>query len=283
MSNKPDYDRLKRAIFSELEKRVPDWRARVKLYGQVATIDQREAGTPFTDRKIFEGLLLSVLSNNTDWSKVESMRKDLPAIFDDFDPGTFSSRAPESIDLEIKPEFKKRKAGSFTLARNLKLLIHSTRLLLERSRAHGSIDSYIGHLFEQSACDPHELAIKFGTDSPEKLPGLGVALAAEFLRNIGFNLCKPDRHINRASGQWGLVKFAKWPDQSKTKSPAASVGELRKVMVEFSIFANSVGERVSLLDNAVWILCAKSGGRLTNEELRAFALPRNSQSIVCDL
>lgn len=97
-------------------------------------------------------------------------------------------------------------------------------------------------------------------------PGLGIPLAAEFLKNAGFDPCKPDRHINRAIGSFGVVKFKSWKN-SRFTSPNARVAEVLEVMRVVRLLAVQIGRQTVDADNAIWILCAKSGVHLQNEEL----------------
>jgi thermostable 8-oxoguanine DNA glycosylase len=96
---------------------------------------------------------------------------------------------------------------------------------------------------------------------------MGLAIAAEALKNIGFDVAKPDRHINRAVGSFKFVSFSKWPDRSERKPPQCSEKDLIEVMRAMDRFATSVGVRVSFLDNAIWLLCCKSGLYLSNQQL----------------
>lgn len=51
---------------------------------------------------------------------------------------------------------------------------------------------------------------------------MGIPLAAEFLKNLGYDVAKPDRHICRAVGEFGWVEFKSWPDRSGNKAPYPS-------------------------------------------------------------
>lgn len=56
--------------------------------------------------------------------------------------------------------------------------------------------------------DPKQVSLSLGLPRNRyKLPSFGVALAAEAMKNLGFDVAKPDRHILRAAGLFGLVGF----------------------------------------------------------------------------
>ena len=106
-----------------------------------------------------------------------------------------------------------------------------------------------------------------GTSTEWKLKGFGVPLAAEALRNIGYNLSKPDRHILRAVGSFKLVNFDRWVDKTGIKAPKPSISNLRKAMIAVDKLAKEINEETTFVDSVIWTACAKGGVRLTNEEL----------------
>ncbi len=125
------------------------------------------------------------------------------------------------------------------------------------------------------------LACKLGsTGSTYKLSGFGIPLAAESLKNIGYDVAKPDRHINRALASFGLVTFKKWPSEGGWDAPSATDREFRKVMWVMDCFARAVGLPTTYIDNAIWILCASGNGRphLSNADLRSIAARCNAAS-----
>jgi thermostable 8-oxoguanine DNA glycosylase len=100
-----------------------------------------------------------------------------------------------------------------------------------------------------------------------KLPGFGIALAAEFLKNVGYDVAKPDRHVNRALGSFGWVSFKRWSDRNGTQAPEANEDELIAVMQEVARCAQSVSQSACFVDNVIWVLCARSCLHASNEEL----------------
>jgi hypothetical protein len=99
-------------------------------------------------------------------------------------------------------------------------------------------------------------------------PDLELHLLARALKNVGFDVAKPDRHINRAAVCLGLVQFPGWEKKCGYETPNISrPADLLKVMQAMEELAKDVNESVTYVDNAIWLLCAKSGAHLTNEEL----------------
>ncbi len=270
MSSTDSASRIWSRMTARLDESVPDWEQRIEGYGQVRASRERAAGRIWTNDEVFRGLLLSLLSSNTDWDKVERIKADLGPLFGDYSLTRYAESKPEDVTTRIVPWFLERRAGGPTLKARLVDLIDTSRTLIQRASPHGgNVDTYLGSLFEKLDRDPKQLAVALGrSGSPDKLRGFGIPLAAEALRNIGYDLAKPDRHVNRAAGCFGWVEFRKWPDRSARRAPAdATPKELLAVMTAVERTAHELEEPVSRFDNALWILCAKGGAWLTNDEL----------------
>jgi endonuclease III len=266
---------LWKCIERRLDDGLPEWRNEIDRLGQVPAVKKREEGGKWSDDEVFEGLVRSILSANTVWSKVERVLPELCTLLHDFSLSWYAALQPADVNQTLVPWFEQRKSGSVALGPNLLRLITSAKQLSGFRERYGSLESYLAHLSAQHNGDPKAVAAALGEEiSPAKLPGLRVALAAEFLKNVGYNVSKPDTHINRAMGSFGLVQFANWADRKNFKTPHAGKYELRKVMDVMEKWALELGFPVTFLDNAVWLLCAapKSGLHLSNSELAALRL-----------
>ena len=266
---------LWKSIETRLDHDLADWRGKIDCMGQVRSVEKREAGGAWGNDELFEALVRSILSANTDWAKVQRILPQLSALFHGFSLDWYSDLQPSEINQTLIPWFKQRKAGSQSLGASLRHLIECAKQLRKYCERYGSIESYLAQLSAQHNADPKAVAATLGEQaSPAKLPGLGVALAAEFLKNIGYDISKPDRHINRAVGSFGLVHFANWADKRRTLPPTAGKHEIRTVMRVMENWAHELGFRATFLDNAIWLLCAKNSGLyLSNSELAALKPP----------
>jgi len=261
---------LWKRIESHLDRRLPDWRSRIQHFGQVDAIKNRNSGKRWADDEIQEGLVRAVLSSNTDWAKIEGVLPELNGLFGNFSLSFYAQLTTEEIDRIFVPWFKSRKAASMTLGKDLKNLIKTSQKLKRWSESNGSAEHYFTDLYRKCSNDAKRVALKIGLPESEyKLPALGVPIAAETLRNIGFDLAKPDRHILRAAGSFGLVQFSNWKDTSSKNPPIANPAELLATMTAFESLADAQGLLTAFVDNAVWLLCAKSGLRFSNSDLNA--------------
>ena len=278
----------KLSLWHNIERRLdassPDWRARTARFGQVTAKDRRDAGAAWSDNDVFEALVMAVLSNNTDWSKVESVRPDLGDLFQQFDPLAHAALSEADINNTFQPWFTARRAGSMTLRRNLINLIRAARTLAQYSRERGTADSYFTSLVHQCQGDPKQAALLLGNDARYKLPAIGIPLAAETLRNLGFDVAKPDRHVMRAVGCFKLVDFGAWSSdrrlRTRTRAPNPSCKRQFAAMVAVEEIARSAQESVILVDSAIWQLCAKSGLNLVNADLEQLASADNGDGLV---
>ena len=212
-------------IESRLDSSHEGWRDRVDEFGQTNAVKRRSVGQAWNDGETFEATLMAVLSNNTDWSKIQRVRADLPSVFSGFSLRHYAGLSENDIS-RIESWFRDRRAGSMTLKRDLFNLVHTARRLLEYSRVHGSAEAYFVSLVRQLDNDPVRAALRLGTQGDKyKLPALGVPLAAEALKNLGFDLAKPDRHITRAVASFGLVDFGSWAERTH-RTPPKKVSDL---------------------------------------------------------
>jgi len=256
-------------VVSIMDSRLPDWKDKIKNGGQPSAVQARKKGFPFSDTQIFEGVVKAVLSNSTDWSKVERVLPELRHLFKDFNLAYYSGLSKSDIDQIFLPWFKARSAASLTMRPDLTNLIGTARRLMEYCQSFGSLEGYFSSLLKMAHDNCMELACKIGSaQSHHKLPAMGIPIAAEMLKNIGYDVAKPDRHVNRAMGCFGMVCFSKWKDRSVRKPPEATETEMIEVMRAMDRFTKAIDvESVSFLDNAIWLLCAKSGLYFTNEHL----------------
>ncbi len=256
-------------VKSSLDAWREDWCGLVDGYGQVEAVRQRsEEGRTWSDDETFEALLMSVLSNNTDWAKIEGIQTELSDVFSGFGLEWYAGLSEDDISGRIVPWFQERRAGSMVLKQSLVHLIQTADKLYEYSRPDRPAESYFTSLVQRLDNDPKSAARRLGTPGDEyKLPAFGVPLAAEALKNLGFDVAKPDRHLLRALAAFGLIEAGTWPNRGHRGTPKPS----RRLFVDAMAAAEAIAAAgkvpVALVDNAIWLLCAKSGAWWTNPQL----------------
>ena len=263
-----DFKTLWKNIQKELNVKLPNWCETEAVRVANDAVTKRKNGTPFSDVEIWAGFVKGVLSNQTDFSKIERVLPELGKLFANFSLSYYAGLTGFDICRIFIPWFRRLNAASMTLQNDLIRLISTARLLRCYSHTHGSLENFFSTLLSNNNNDPILLAFDLGADTSKyKLPGLGIALASESLRNIGFDISKPDRHINRFVGSLGLVHYSKWVKATPYSSPETSNPELIQTMRVMQLFSKSVGVSASYLDASVWLLCAISGCHLNNMEI----------------
>ena len=245
------------------------WDEVIEKLNQITAVERRKQGDKWIDKEIFKGMVLSILSNQINWRNIDNIIDELPLIFNDYDINYYSNLHEEDINNFFIPWFKARNAGSQQLSNSLKNLIKSAKKINQIIDEYESFEKFLSKKLDQFDNDPKGLVRYFADNtSKHKLPGFGIALAAEAFKNIGFDVAKPDRHINRAVGIFGLCNFKNWKNPKKDYStPEANDEEKIKVMMILEKMASAVNERVVFVDNVIWLLCAESGLHYTNEQL----------------
>jgi hypothetical protein len=274
-SARPGTDTHYVCLWQTLLARLDEWKSHWARESDRAALDhriaRRSSGAAFADAEIFQGLLLAVLSGNTRWSTIERIQDELSGPFNGFDLAHFAVTTPDEIERRLVPWFKERRAGSTGLKRGLLRLRETAQALVSYALKHGCADRYFTDALADQGGGPEDLAVAIGSSHRWKLPGFGIALAAEALRNIGFDVSKPDRHVTRCIGAWGLVDFRKWPEASAFTAPQASAAELHETMSTVRAIASANGLGASYASSVLWTAGALSGARLTNAEFRAIA------------
>jgi len=136
------YEPLWERIKTKLDKKDSAWEQRIAKFGQVGAVEERMRGRTWNDDDVFKGLALSVLSNNTDWARVESVQSELNQVFFDFSLQKFAKCDSSQIE-RANSWFRERRAGSAFLRQSLIRLRRAAQLLMSISNRTGSVDQYL--------------------------------------------------------------------------------------------------------------------------------------------
>ena len=265
-SGGPDRD-WSRSLWHRLDERLVQWNANWQVTVTTPKNIPRLAIATFenlSDAAIFEAFALAAISGNARWDRISAVQSQLAEPFQNFSPQRFAELSDQDIDDRIVPWFRQRRAGSARLPKVLRLLRGSADLL--RSREDGAARTFLMAAGAQAEGSPEEMAVLLGTDSRFKMPGFGIPLAAEALRLLGCDLCKPDRHVLRAIAAWQVVTFKNWP-AGEFAAPQARTPELLATMLAVRQLASANGISTSYATSVIWLAGAVSGARLTNQDL----------------
>lgn len=230
-----------------------------------------------SDEEIFEAFATALISGNTRWDRIAAIRAQLHEPFQGFSPLRYAELSDKAIDEVLLPWFRRRGAGSAGLRGGLRRLRQAAAKLGRSDTPNGG-QRYLEAALASANGSPEMVAMLLGGSPNWKLPGFGIALAAEALRLLGFDLCKPDRHILRAVGSWRHVRFARWNKVGEYTAPQARPVELLAAMLAVRELAEANGLRVSYANSVIWTAGAISGAHLTNldfEDLAKGLLPKS--------
>ena len=285
MSHIRQCDRYKEleCLWRQLTDRLSNWRPDWRVLAGPPKLGTASAGTfrhgTLSNQVIFEAFAVALLSGNTRWDRIERIRDDLAQAFAGFDLLRYSLIPDREIDQILVPWFREHRAGSPALRTGLCRLRATAHRLSSYPGGKTSAHAFLLDAGSASDGSPEDLAVVLARSPEWKLPGFGIALAAEALRILGLDLCKPDRHILRALGSWSLIEFAHWNERGAFTPPRANPSELRRTMFEVRAIAEANDVSVSYANSVIWMAGAVSGAHLTNAEFREIGtvcIPRAS-------
>ncbi len=219
-------------------------------------IDRREAGGNFTISDHIRAMVYSMLSAGISWERMDG-KIDLDSgrilpideAFHQFEPKWLLQATPEQLWTEVK----RLHCGSQYTNKQMAALIQvNIPKLLQMEAEHGGIDLYYKQFLKRDSNLMPLVRALSGAGSKDKLAQMGEALIAEYLRNVGYDLAKPDRHIRRILGSDYL---------------GCSKHKIVPVYEAFAIveaLAKESGLPAAEVDYILWSYCAKGYGDICN-------------------
>ncbi len=218
-------------------------------------IDRRNRGEAFTMQDHIRAMVYAMVSAGFSWDRiVEDTDPDtkclvsVDRIFYGYDVGKLSGSTPEQLKDALK---EIHCATQSTLKQMTALLFVNIPKLLELEKQYGSIDAYYRGLTEADSTLKTLITALSDAESKDKMAEMGIALVCEYLRNIGYDLPKPDRHIRRFLGSGCLAL------SDKQEIPEMEAFDLVVKMAELS------GKPAAETDYILWSYCASGYGVCT--------------------
>lgn len=217
-------------------------------------IEKREQGEHFTISDHIRGMVYAMLSSGISWERVEKDIDEstgrilsIDKIFHNYDADTLLSCSVETLKEEIKVQ---RLAGISTNNQLKGLIPDNIRKLKKWEDAFGSIDSYYKHFIEKDSSYQTLIETLSQSDSENKMKQMSEALTAEYLRNVGYDLAKPDRHVRRILGNSILAC---------SEQEIVPVFEAMEIVREI---ADILNRHVAEVDYILWSYCATGYGEI---------------------
>lgn len=169
-------------------------------------IDRRNAGDKdFPVQDHIRAMVYSMLSSGISWERVENSIDEktgritaIDEIFHRYDPQYLLSCSGDDLADQIK----EIGCASYSTRKQMNGLIHTNiGKLLKLQEKYESIDRYYQKYIEMDNSMKLLVRELSCLSSEDKFVQMGEPLIAEYLRNVGYDLAKPDRHICRILGR----------------------------------------------------------------------------------
>lgn len=217
-------------------------------------IDARNNGAVFSVKDHIRAMVYSMLSAGAAWNRIADSVDiatgrimDVDKIFDDYVPELLLRYSPEQLRDRLK---EIRCASQFTLKQMKALINVNIKKLLEIEREYGTIDKYYQKFVQMDKTLITLVKNLSDKKSKDKMVQMGIALVCEYLRNVGYDLPKPDRHICRILGH-DVLAFS--------DKPIATPLEVFHIIPEI---AGRLNKSVAEVDYILWSYCAKGHGEI---------------------
>ena len=216
-------------------------------------LEKRKSGGKFTIQDHIRAMVYSMLSSGISWERVESITDletgkltAVDVLFHQYDPDYILSCEPSQLRGSLK---SMSLASQYTNKQMQALINTNIPKLMSIEKDFGSIDSYYSKFIKDDniTCLVRQLS---SSDSMDKLFQMGEALTAEYLKNVGYDLAKPDRHICRILGSNCL---------------ACSDSETVPLFEAFEIvsaIAKELNKPSAEVDYILWAYCANGYGEI---------------------
>ena len=226
-------------------------------------IQKRKQGGKFTIQDHIRGMVYSMLTSGISWNRIVSEidvnTGEIPSIdevFCYYNPEALLSISVDSIKEKICGTYGKGQYNCRIQQIDDLLLGNgkeksNIQKLMEWEEKYTSIDClYQKWLDEDSTYK--KLIKNLSGSSDYKLKGMGVPLTAEYLRNVGYDISKPDRHIIRILGK---ERF----NCLESAGESTAMYEAMDIVCEI---AKEMNRSVAEVDYILWSYCASGYGEI---------------------
>jgi 3-methyladenine DNA glycosylase Tag len=217
-------------------------------------IDRRNNNDAFSLIDHIRAMVYSMLSSGISWERVESgidinTGKIIPIdeIFHQYDPEYILNCSPEQISEEIK---NIHCGSQYTLKQMQALINTNIGKLKKLEEQYESIDNYYQKFADEDNSLKFLVKQLSSINSVDKYEQLGEALVAEYLKNVGYDIAKPDRHICRILGSEIL---------GCSGDITVPVYEAFDIVAKL---ADTLEKSVAEVDYILWSYCAKGYGEI---------------------
>ena len=210
-------------------------------------IDKRESGGVFSLSDHIRGMVYSMLSAGVPWERMENdidiaTGKITPVdkLFHQYDIDYLLKCNPNDLANGLKGRFIKKQMDALIKINIIKLR--------EFEKGYGSIEAYYQEFIEQDPTLKSLVKVLSDINSKDKMAQMDVALVSEYLRNVGYDIAKPDMHLRTILGSTGLAC------SEKAEVPPYDVIDIIADIAEY------MGKKKAEIDYILWSFKAKGYG-----------------------
>lgn len=230
-------------------------------------INKRSMDGTFSLSDHIRAMVYSMLSSGTVWNRI-SRKADtetayinpVDKIFYNYNPEELLTCSPEQLRDELK---QLHCASQYTLKQMNALISDNIPKLITIEKEYGTIDNYYREFIQSDESLVTLVKTLSETTSKDKMTQMEIPLVCEYLRNVGYDIPKPDRHICRILGS-EILSFS----SSKKVSAFQAFDIISKI-------AKLLSKPVAEVDYILWSYCSTGYG-----EICTFANPKCNLCVV---
>lgn len=215
-------------------------------------IDKRNRGELFSVTDHIRAMVYSMLSSGISWNRVaKDIQPDtkcvtsVDEIFYDYDAEQLLNCTPE----QLRDAAKSINCGTQSTLKQMEALLSvNIPKLLKLEKEYGTVDSYYDNFIQKDKTLKALVKTLSDVESKDKMAQMGIALVCEYLRNVGYDIPKPDRHIRRILGS-NTLAFS--------SNTTASPFDVFDIISEVAVWLN---KSLAEVDYILWSYCANGYG-----------------------
>lgn len=223
-------------------------------------IDKQENGGRFNLQDHIRAMVYSMLTSGAKWDRMESSIDVetgkiglIDEIFFQYDVKSLLNTFPTSLSDEIK----QNKLGTQYIDNQMNALINvNIPKMLSIEKEYGSIDTFYQTFIDKDPTMKLLLKALSNETSPYKYAQMGVPLNAEYLRNIGYDISKPDRHICRILSK----DYLDCSEYGDIKSH--EISRKNEALDIVAAIADKTAKHTAEVDYILWSFCADGYGQI---------------------
>lgn len=221
-------------------------------------IDKRNSNYTFSLNDHIRAMVYSLLSSSVVWDRIENQIDletgkilSVDEIFHQYDVDYLMTCDPD----KLRDEIKELHCASFSTLKQMTALINvNIKKLLDIEKQYGNIDTYYQMFIDKDNSMKTLIKQLSNPTSKDKFVQMSEALNAEYLKNVGYDIAKPDRHIKRILGS--KILGCSEHEEALTYESFDIVADIASVL----------NESKAKVDYILWSYCANKFGEICTKE-----------------